>query len=79
MSYGRRPQYIWSDGDSTFFGVTKVPEAEVNQFLYSLLLSHRRDDLSKRLLEGRKLIHDHNGADFYLEREDDVIKGLMGL
>lgn len=79
MSYGRRPYYIYSDGENMSFDFTRVPEKIVNQFVYHVLLSHRRDDLKERLLEGRKLLHGDNGGDWYIDHEDSVIRKLMEL
>ena len=54
MSYGRRPYYIYSDGEKMSFDCYgRIPEKVLNQFVYHVLLSHRRDDLKERLLEGK--------------------------
>lgn len=79
MSYGRNPNYIYSDGLEMHFNFTSVPEDAVNQLLYHLLLSHSRDDLKERLLIGRELLHEDGNSEFYIEREDKVIKMLMDI
>jgi len=81
MSYGRRPYYIWSDGKTmnidTHLG---IPEEAINQFLYKILLSHNREDLKERLLEGRALVGNGQGQDdWHTDREDSVIRKLMDL
>lgn len=52
MSYGRNPNYIYSDGSEMHFNFKSIPEDAVNQLLYHLLLSHRREELKERLLNG---------------------------
>lgn len=78
MSYGRKPYYIWSDGETMNIDLhLGIPEQAINQMLYHMLLEHRRDELIERVSEGRKLLHDYNGVDFYIEREDEILKSLL--
>jgi hypothetical protein len=79
LSYGRQPYYIWSDGETMNIDHhLEIPEEAINQMLYHMLLSHRREELKKRLLEGRKLLHENVGSEFYTQWEDDVLKSLIG-
>lgn len=79
MSYGRRPHYIYSDGEYLRFGLTKVPEEEINQFLYHLLQDNRRDDLKERLLAGRETVlkNSEEHAEFYKSNEDAIFEELI--
>lgn len=54
MSYGRNPLYIYSDGEyMNFVGSAVVPEYYINALLYKLLLRNRREELGRRLREGK--------------------------
>jgi hypothetical protein len=79
MSYGRSPHYIWSDNKNMRFDLIKVPETAINQMLYHMLLSHRREELKERLLQGRSYFVNGKNGDFYIDREDSVLRKLMDL
>lgn len=77
MSYGRSPHYVYSDGKHMSFDFVRVPESAVNQFLYHVLLSHRREELTERLIDGRANFVNSGDGDWYMDREDSVIRRLM--
>ena len=81
MSYGRNPYYIWSDGKTmNMDAYGRIPEEVINQLLYRLLLSNRREELKERLLEGRALVGNGQGQDdWHTDYEDSVIRKLMDL
>ena len=54
MSYGRNPNYIWSDGDYMNFNSIRVSEEVLNAFLYKVLLTNRREELRERLIRGKE-------------------------
>lgn len=55
MSYGRNPHYIYSNGEELYLDGIYVREEIINAFLYSILLSNRREELRQRLLEGKQI------------------------
>lgn len=55
MSYGRNPMYIYSDGKELYLDGVYVPEEAINAFLYKILLTSRREELSRRLQEGKNV------------------------
>jgi hypothetical protein len=54
VSYGRNPYYIFNSGNKIHFDGTWVDEDIVDAFLYKILLKPRRDELKRRLLNGKK-------------------------
>ena len=54
MLYGRNPYYIFSDGDRLYLDGVYVDESVINAFLYKILLTNRRDELLRRLKEGKE-------------------------
>lgn len=54
MSYGRNPYYIYSSGDKLNLDGQWVDEEVINAFLYKVLLTNRREELKRRLQEGRQ-------------------------
>ena len=54
MSYGRNPNYIWSDGDYINFNTIRVPEEVINAFLFKVLLTNCREELKERLIQGKE-------------------------
>ena len=68
MSYGRNPNYIYSDGDYMHFNSELVSEYVLNAFLYKILLTDRRKELQERLVQGKeswlheqRLVNKHTG------------------
>jgi hypothetical protein len=68
MSYGRNPNYIYSDGDYMHFNSEIVSEHVLNAFLYKILLTNCREELIERLVEGKeswlhqqRLVNKHTG------------------
>ena len=55
MSYGRNPHYIYSNGSELYLDGVYVSEEVVNAFLYSVFLSNRREELKRRLQEGKQI------------------------
>ena len=78
MSYGRNPHYIYSDDKDMYFDFEKIPETAINQMLYHMLLSHRREELKERLIDGRSNFVSASEGDFYIDKEDALIRRLMG-
>lgn len=54
MSYGRNPYYIYNSGNGLNLDGTYVDEEVINAFLYKILLTNRREELKKRLQEGKQ-------------------------
>ena len=54
MSYGRNPYYIWSNGEQLYLDGKYIDEKIINAFLYKVLLLNRRDELKRRLQEGKQ-------------------------
>lgn len=88
MSYGRSPLYIWSDGDWLHFWGSPKPESEesgpvvsemaINAFLFKVLLTGRRDELSGRLREGMSVWSGHTDSAWIASQTDDLLRQLMG-
>jgi hypothetical protein len=55
MSYGRNPYYIWSNGEQLSLDGKYVDEKIINAFLYKVLLLNRREELARRLKEGKEV------------------------
>jgi len=80
MSYGRSPYYIYSDGDTLYLSGQRVSEEIVNAFLYKVLLTNRREELKRRLKEGKSVWKDDDDKleeQWMEECEDDIVKKLM--
>ena len=87
MSYGRKPYYIYDDGDCICFQAFKrIPNDAINQLIYGLLKDHRIDELKRRVKRGREIYlealkEDKYATEYDIEleksREDNIISDLL--
>lgn len=69
MSYARPIEtgsYIYSDGNYLHINLIKVPEDDINIFLYKLYTT-RRDEFNNRLEKGKSLIEQNK-----LDKDDNI-------
>lgn len=78
MSYGRDPHYIYNDGVEMYFDGVYVSEKVLNAWLYKVLLTNRRDELARRLQEGKAVWSDPETVEWAERLEDDTLRSLMG-
>lgn len=78
MSYGRKPYYIYDDGECICFNCNKrIPNDEINQFLYMVL--GRKEELKQRVKKGRKMYLKALEEDEFTDEETlELQKNLEG-
>ena len=56
MNFCKNPHYIYDNGNEVVFNSIPIPNEVINAFLYRLCLKDNRDELRKRLLDGKETL-----------------------